>query len=408
MTLSHKHYFIDFFSGCGGLSLGFIRSGLKGIFAIEKDPWAFETLSYNLIQKGFFDWPNWLPNEPIDIYDFEKNYLDKAIKYRNIDILTGCPPCQGFSYIGKRNIDDIRNYLYKPLLNATLNIRPKIILFENVIGISKTFKNDSIIISNIFENELKNNNYTVFTDILDCSMFGVPQNRKRFFIWAINDNFIDNSNEINPFDLLYNNRIELLNQIGVTNLPITANDAIGDLLKINGTYEDLEFKNFHSGYYSKPISQYQKIMRKNFDEGKPDSHRFPNHHPYIEKRFEMILNKCKKGKSISKLDRKKLNLPNRAMGLLCPNKPAMTVTTLPDDILHYKEPRILTVRETARLQSFPDDFEFKGVYTTGGKERATQCPRYTQVANAVPPILAELMGKVNIAILNSFKTGEAI
>ena len=86
--------------------------------------------------------------------------------------------------------------------------------------------------------------------------------------------------------------------------------------------------------------------------------------------------------------------------ILHPSRPAPTVTTLPDDLLHYSEPRILTVREMARLQSFPDWFAFKGKYTTGGDLRTKQCPRYTQVGNAVPPLLAELLGQTLIQFLN--------
>src|SRR3546814_425596 len=71
---------------------------------------------------------------------------------------------------------------------------------------------------------------------------------------------------------------------------------------------------------------------------------------------------------------------------------APTITTLPDDVLHYSEPRILTVRESARLQSFPDWFQFKGKFTTGGDRRTRECPRYTQVGNAVPPHLARAIG----------------
>jgi len=77
---------------------------------------------------------------------------------------------------------------------------------------------------------------------------------------------------------------------------------------------------------------------------------------------------------------------------LDPDRPSHTVTTLPDDILHYKEPRILSVRESARIQSFPDWFIFKGKFTTGGNRRKRECPRYTQVGNAVPPLLAQAWG----------------
>jgi len=87
-----------------------------------------------------------------------------------------------------------------------------------------------------------------------------------------------------------------------------------------------------------------------------------------------------------------MEIKKQAITPLCKDLPSATVTTLPDDIIHYAEPRILTVRENARLQTFPDWFEFTGAYTTGGKQRKHTCPRYTQVGNAVPPLLAEAMG----------------
>jgi DNA (cytosine-5)-methyltransferase 1 len=96
---------------------------------------------------------------------------------------------------------------------------------------------------------------------------------------------------------------------------------------------------------------------------------------------------------MSDADRKNYNLKKHRIFPMSGDEPAPTVTTLPDDILHYSEPRILTVREYARLQSFPDWFHFKGKYTTGGKLRTKECPRYTQVGNAVPPLLARAIGK---------------
>jgi len=90
--------------------------------------------------------------------------------------------------------------------------------------------------------------------------------------------------------------------------------------------------------------------------------------------------------------KEEIGTKKQAICVLDPKKPSKTLTTLPDDIIHYKEPRILTVRESARIQSFPDDFEFKGKYTTGGMRRKQECPRYTQVGNAVPPLLGEAIG----------------
>ena len=108
----------------------------------------------------------------------------------------------------------------------------------------------------------------------------------------------------------------------------------------------------------------------------------------------MVLDYCTKGKSVSKYELEKLGTKKRSFTPLHPDLPARTITTLPDDLLHYSEPRILTVRENARLQSFPDWFEFQGKYTTGGKRRKFECPRYTQVGNAVPPLMAEALGHI--------------
>jgi DNA (cytosine-5)-methyltransferase 1 len=93
-----------------------------------------------------------------------------------------------------------------------------------------------------------------------------------------------------------------------------------------------------------------------------------------------------------------------ATRVLDPDKPAPTITSMPDDLLHYAEPRTLTVRENARLQTFPDWFAFQGKYTTGGDRRAREVPRFTQVANAVPPLLAELWGEVLLDIFMATST----
>ena len=129
-------------------------------------------------------------------------------------------------------------------------------------------------------------------------------------------------------------------------------------------------------------------MRKNFSLQNPDSHRFVNHTKKTEEKFLQII----KEKLSSKEIQVKFNTKKISTKLLKKNSPSPTITTLPDDYIHYKEPRILTVREYARIQSFPDDFEFKGKYTTGGKLRKKEVPRYTQIGNAIPPLFGEQVG----------------
>ena len=106
-----------------------------------------------------------------------------------------------------------------------------------------------------------------------------------------------------------------------------------------------------------------------------------------------------RGKRITPDDGYVDNLKRRGVTVLDANSQAPTITSIPDELVHYEEPRILTVREQARIQSFPDWFEFKGKYTSGGKLRKKEVPRYTQVGNAVPPLFAEQVGRALMEVM---------
>lgn len=126
----------------------------------------------------------------------------------------------------------------------------------------------------------------------------------------------------------------------------------------------------------------------------PNSMRLANHRPATRERFAAIQASCRRGVQLNAQDRNRFGLKKVSTTPLDPDKPSHTLTTLPDDLLHYSEPRILTAREYARIQSFPDWFEFCGKYATGGYLRKLECPRYTQIGNAVPPLLAEFLGGI--------------
>jgi DNA (cytosine-5)-methyltransferase 1 len=110
-----------------------------------------------------------------------------------------------------------------------------------------------------------------------------------------------------------------------------------------------------------------------------DSMRLTRHREDVIDRFDFILSECSRGVSLNQSFRKMHGIKKLRIIPLASDQPAATLTTLPDDLIHYSEPRILTVRECARLQSFPDWFRFTGKYTTGGSRRTIECPRYTQV-----------------------------
>jgi DNA (cytosine-5)-methyltransferase 1 len=130
----------------------------------------------------------------------------------------------------------------------------------------------------------------------------------------------------------------------------------------------------------------------------PTDLRLARHTKEVVARFEEIIElshaEGRLNVSISEEVRSRFGLKKHALRVLDPDRPSPTVTSMPDDLLHYSEPRALTVRENARLQSFPDWFSFKGKYTTGGHLRRQEVPRFTQVANAVPPLAARAIGEL--------------
>lgn len=140
-------------------------------------------------------------------------------------------------------------------------------------------------------------------------------------------------------------------------------------------------------------------MNKHCRNDAMDSMRLARHGQEVRDRFKRILDECTPGVLMSKDDRNRFGLKKHRIYVMSGDLPAPTITTLPDDVLHYAEPRILTVRESARIQSFPDWFRFRGKFTTGGSMRVKECPRYTQVGNAVPPYLARAIGLALAAAL---------
>jgi len=387
--------YIDLFAGCGGLSLGLMNSGWKGLFAIEKSKEAFQTLKYNLIEKKHhFEWPRWLPVKNHCIDEFIKEYREN-LEYLSghIDLVTGGPPCQGFSSAGKRNEDDERNKLIDSYIEFISIIRPRILFFENVKGFTNGFKSKSTkgqVYSKYVWDKLTEIGYKVHGEILDFSEFGIPQRRKRFILVG---SLIGETKQF--FEKLKEQRIGFLKSKGI-NVPVTVGDAISDLLQKNGVMESPDTKNFEAGTYSKQRSGYQKLMRENLNcTGLvADSHRFAKHKKETRRKFAYLIENAPRNKELGYLLQRRYRIKKRTVVLLDLNSVSPTLTTLPDDCIHYSEPRILTVREYARIQSFPDWFEFKAKYTTGNTARHNEVPRYTQVGNAVPPLFGEQCGLV--------------
>ena len=402
--------FIDVFAGCGGLSLGLLKAGCTGVIAIEKNPMAFETLRHNLIdgERFQFDWPTWLPKESMSCEDFLSKYSSQLKNLEGkIDLMVGGPPCQGFSTAGKRNPADPRNKMAEQYLNIVKIIRPSYIVIENVSGFNSKFNENKKTSDNENEitfkesyadficGELERIGYLVSRGKINCAEFGVPQNRHRYIIICSlkgSDNLLN--------DLLAD-RINFLKDKKLNHLrPNTVHDAIGDLETKNKPLiesTDSDRTGFVEAKYHEPKikTAYLALMREGCTLP-PNSRRLAKHKANTILQFKRIQLASEPGKSLSKSSREKLGIKKHALTVLSKNHAAPTITTLPDDIIHYSELRILTARECARIQSFPDWFEFTGKYTTGGKSRKTDCPRYTQIGNAVPPLLAEAIAKTLI------------
>lgn len=430
--------FIDLFSGCGGLSLGLLNAGYTGLFAIEKNPDAFQSLKNNLINPSKYFTPSfkWDTSEiPIRNHDIHKllenksEYLAQLGKQQAVDVVVGGPPCQGFSTAGRRDPNDPRSQLVYDYLKVVNLVQPKFIIMENVKGITYKIKSDSPSPAHEIKVKLIELGYLPITFIEDASIWGVPQQRIRFILIGIRfdqiannlqslqvDNILDLSARFSPLIKKY---LELYSTQFKSNknLPniVNVRDAIHDLKTQNNLNEkyplinatDIKSKLFFQISSRNDIKNnpYMQFVRKNIEKNYlPSGLRLANHNENTHKKFVKILYDVDNPKKKQEYNLRRritltrtyleneINTKKLITKVLDADQPASTVTTMPEDMLHYDEPRILTVREFARLQSFPDWYDFHGPYTTGGARRKYSCPKYTQVGNAVPPLMAEGIG----------------
>lgn len=393
---------IELFAGCGGLALGLHRAGWSGLFAVERDPMAFETLASNLLDEGapykaFGGWPEWLPKEPTDLLSMLDSSEMRAnlSKLRGqVDLIAGGPPCQGFSVGGKRDGTDDRNSLVYKMLEFVDLIQPRAVLIENVEGMARRFlskpgKAGSSVAEDVIA-KLEDSGYIASFHILDATRFGVPQARRRVAIIGVlsagmtRQDFHDLSER-----KLSDAAQHIRSKYGLpADGDVTVSQAISDL-DGNKVIECPDSPGFLAGTYGPARSAYAKLMREGVKRGQqPDSHRFSKHGDRVRNLYQLAhetqppgrLSKAFLLENGTKKDKKVL-LDRKAV--------VTTITTHPDEYIHYAHPRNVTVREMARLQSFPDNFHFRGRYTINGPRRRFDVARCSQVGNAVPPLMGE-------------------
>ncbi|WP_146417590.1 DNA cytosine methyltransferase [Haloarcula hispanica] len=363
---------VDLFCGAGGLSLGMQRAGFEILAATDVHKTAAKTYEENIGQKCVTD----------DIRDLSpKEFFERGdFGPDEVDVVVGGPPCKGFSTAGPFDVDDPRNDLFRQYLEIVEEIQPDAILMENVEGILSMH-------DGAFKNQILEHTDTLGynTDYmkLNAANYGVPQLRERvFFIGYQNGRQISRPEQ---------------SHTGSKQKRVTEYDCGDDLkqyVTTKSAVHDLAFLGVgeeSSKYERDPETDYQERMRGNHS--KLYNHKAPNHSERIQERFA----KFEPGESVddveSRLGSNEIKTKKHTIQKWDPETPTNTITTLPEDFIHYEQDRIPTVRELARIQSFPDWFRFKGPRTTGGQRRSTALPQYSQVGNAVPPLLAEALGK---------------
>lgn len=339
----NKPKILDLFCGCGGLSLGFENAGFEVALAI--DIWSDAIQTYNKNH-----------SKPVaickDIHELDNNYLKEFSQQENIVGVIGGPPCQGYSTVGTRDVNDPRNHLYLEYCRVVEVIKPKFFVIENVKGLltlnNGMFKDDII-------NRFSKLGYNISFKVLNASNYGVPQNRQRVFFVGLKEDEFDF-----PIEKEYK---------------VSTFEAISDLPSLDLMKECLEIY----PYKDDKVSEYQKLMRK-------DSDMIYNHNETKHtEQTKNIISMIKDGGRISDLPEEYWGVRkyNKAFQRMNSKEPSHTIDTGHRNYFHYKENRVPSVRECARIQSFPDKFVFLGSKTS----------QYKQVGNAVPPLLAEELAK---------------
>lgn len=338
---------IDLFCGCGGLSYGFVSAGYKVLLGVDNDEAALNTF-----EKSH-------PDSKILKGDLSKKETIQKMKeitnVSTVDLIIGGPPCQGFSLTGNRMIDDERNKLYLGMLEAVKEFEPNAFVLENVVGLVGLFKGkvkDQIIA------DFTEVGYNVQWKILNAADYGVPQVRKRVFFIGIKEGL---------------GEFEFPESIKNEGNYVTCGEAIGDLPSLEHVFGEEV-----STYPIPPQNEYQSFMRERAE--KSYNHVATNHTEQVKHVISLV----PEGGNHKDLppgvgEHRKFN---EAWTRYHSQKPSRTIDTGHRNHFHYKYNRVPTVRENARLQSFPDDFVFYGTRTQQNR----------QVGNAVPPLLGYHLG----------------
>ena len=339
---------IDLFAGCGGLSRGFMDAGFKVVLGVDNNEPALKTFAFNhknaktmnadLSQKATFD------------------NIRAAIGTESVDLIIAGPPCQGFSLTGPRQFDDERNKLYLAVIEAVKDFSPKAFVIENVNGMATLYNGQ---IKDEVIRRFEALGYNVTYKVVCAADYGVPQMRKRLIFVGVKPQY---------------GKFEFPAPVVDSEHYVTCREALDDLPPLTD-----ELGSEESDYTSPPRTDYQKKMRGNCTT--LYNHVATDHKQFVKDTIALV----PEGGNYKDLpegwgeSRRFHEAWTRYDG----NKPSRTIDTGHRNHFHYQYNRVPTIRENARLQSFPDDFVFLGTKTQQNR----------QVGNAVPPLLGFHIGK---------------
>lgn len=400
---------IDLFAGCGGLSLGLERSGFRSVFVSELHPSALETYLINRPD----DWIHERQNHIQDLLSLtqaegELEALARRLRneFGDIDLVAGGPPCQGFSGIGHRRTFTVErekipsNHLYREMAKFIQVVGPKSFVFENVRGLLNSRWTPDGEAGEIWEDvqsafraiRVRKGrrvlSYRIQHKLLFAKDFGVPQNRPRVILVGLREDLCN------------------ANSSSIDLLPVPDGVRAPDISEL---LSDLVDPNWQPGgstlqYLIEPRSQIQSELRTHpggqvLSKGAELLEQlYSKHSERTQSKFLYMLSN---GGQVP-IEYKTKKFAQRVLPAEWgASGPSVTVTSLPDDFVHYSQPRTPTVREWSRLQLFPDWYRFAGRRTTGGRRRAgdlsiedwsRDLPKYTQIGNAVPVALGQAIG----------------
>jgi DNA (cytosine-5)-methyltransferase 1 len=333
--------FIDLFSGCGGLSYGLEMAGHRCLLGVDANKEAIKSFAANHHEAAVYLG---------DIKKLKEKKLNELLKGTKVDMVVGGPPCQGFSTVGRGEVGDDRNQLFKEFVRIVKATQPKVILFENVTGL--VAKKNQTILKQIFQ-YFEKLGYNMDARVLSAEEFGVPEKRRRTIIMGVKDGEC-----VFPV---------ATHGTRASKKAVTVKEALKNLKSKDGQF-------YNHDVHLAEVKKREDRERLKFIPAGCGIRYQSDEKEYLPKKLWFGVD----WKNLRENRFRQTRLQRLPL-----NEPSPTILTARTSYYHPVAPRYLTPREAAACQSFPNDFIFHG----------SQTAVFRQIGNAVPPLLARALGE---------------